>query len=379
MLVAAAVIGLIWANLPGAAGSSYETLRHLHINLGVGAVGISESVEGWINDGLMTVFFFVVGLEIKRELVSGELRDRKAAALPAIAALGGMVVPALIYFAFNAGGVGAAGWGIPMATDIAFVVGVVALLSKRIPPGVKLFLLTLAIVDDIGAIIVIAFFYTDNLAPLWLVPAAAGCLSMVVLARLHVRFTVVYLAIGVAVWFCAFQSGVHPTIAGVVIGLLTPERPIGGRVVVEELEHTLHPWASFAIVPVFALVNAGVPIDGGSLAAAFTSPVTWGIIAGLLVGKAVGICLFTAGGLRSGIGRPPAGTSKRQIYSASVLGGIGFTVSLFVAGLTFQTGAESVLLDNAKIGILAASILSALAGAALSFYPNRTPYTIVAQ
>ena len=290
MLVIATVVALVWANSPWSA--SYETLFQTHLTIDIGGFSYDESLVHVINDGLMTLFFFVVGLEIKREWVAGELRDRRAAVLPAVAALGGMVVPAAIYAAINAGGPGSAGWGIPMATDIAFALGVVAVLGSRVPAPLKIFLLTLAIVDDIGAILVIAVFYTEDLSLPWLAAAGAAVLLVVACRRAEVRYHVVYVVLGAAMWFFVLESGVHATIAGVVMGLLTPALPylsaedtqtvvdeLEGRddltaadvhrvsiliseavPLTERLEHLLHPWTSYLIVPVFALANAGIEL-----------------------------------------------------------------------------------------------------------------------
>ncbi len=362
VLLVATVVALVWVNLPGAIGHSYEAFWEHALILDFGLPPIAESIEGWVNDALMTVFFFVVGLEIKRELVTGELRDPRAAALPGLAAIGGMLVPALIYVAFNAGGAGSAGWGIPMATDIAFVVGVIALMGSRIPSGVKLFMLTLAIVDDIGAIVVIAIFYTADLELIWLIPAVIGCVLIVVLTKMKIRFDIVYFAIGVVVWYSTFESGIHATLAGVVLGLLAPAKPIKGRIVIEHLEEKLAPLTSFVIIPIFALANAGVPLNAEVLGVAFSSPITWGIIVALFVGNTIGISALTGAGLGLKIGRLPTGVKYRHVLAASTLGGIGFTVSLFIASLTFAGAEQVLLLDAAKIGILAGSLLSGIVG-----------------
>ena len=256
LLLAAASAALIWANL---AGDSYESLWDSTLTVGRGRWAITNDVRHWINDAAMALFFFVVALEIKRELISGELRDRRAAALPAAAALGGMIIPALVYVAFNAGGAGSRGWGIPMATDIAFAVGVLAVVGTGLPSGLKLFLLTLAIVDDIGAIFVIAVFYTDAISFTALGIAGALLVSIFLLRRLRIELGFVYVILGVAVWVAIFESGVHATIAGVLLALVTPAR------VSPRLEQILHPWTSFVIVPLFALANGGVRLAGAGL------------------------------------------------------------------------------------------------------------------
>jgi NhaA family Na+:H+ antiporter len=259
----------------------------------------------WVNDALMTVFFFVVGLEIKRELVTGEMRNRRRAALPAVAALGGMVVPVLLFVAINVGGNGLDGWAIPIATDIAFAVGVLALLGPRVPSSMKLFLLTLAIVDDIGAIVVIAVFYSNGLDGWWLLGALAVTLLVVAMSRLRVDHPLAYVVPGVVLWWCLYEAGVEPTLAGVVLGLLTPARPRRGRPVLEPLEDALHPISSFVIVPIFALANAGVVLSRDAIDHASSSRVTIGIVVGLVVGKFVGILGASTLGLRLGSVRCP--------------------------------------------------------------------------
>ncbi len=262
ILLGATIAALTWANI---SFSSYQELWSTHLTIGVGDLAVTESLQGWVNDGLMTVFFFVVGLEIKREVVRGELRDPRTASLPVIAAIGGMVVPALLYLAINAGGPGGRGWAIPMATDIAFAVAVLAIAGSRVPGNLKLFLLTLAIVDDIGAIIVIAIFYSGQISATWLLGAAGTILVIVGLQQLKLRHAAIYVIPAVVLWVCVLESGVHATIAGVLLGLLTPARKMGGREIIEPLEARLHPWSSFLIVPLFALANAGVYLGGGGI------------------------------------------------------------------------------------------------------------------
>jgi NhaA family Na+:H+ antiporter len=338
----------------------------------------------------MVIFFFVVGLEIKYELVSGDLRDPKTAALPIIAAVGGMVVPAAIYLAVTGFGEAGRGWGIPMATDIAFAVGVIGLLGRRIPSAARLFLLTLAIVDDIGAIIVIAVFYTESLSLPWLALAVALLLLMVVLQKLRVWSIPVYLAIGVVLWFALFQSGVHATLAGVAIGLITPAKALLKEDIarsyarsaladhhldldelarlrfllaesvpmVERLQATLHPLSAYVALPLFALANAGVALDG--FGAALTSPVSLGIVGGLVLGKPLGIVLASFIAVRLGLGRLPDRTTWPMMVGLGSVAGIGFTVSLFIAGLSFPEA--QALTDDAKVGILVASVVAAVVG-----------------
>ena len=358
VLLLAALAALVWANTNTA---GYASWWHHEITIGSGDLAITESLVHWVNDALMTIFFFVVGLEIKRELVTGELRDRSRAALPALAAVGGMVVPALIYVALNVGGAGLDGWAIPMATDIAFTVGILALLGSRVPSRLKLFLLTLAIVDDIGAIIVIALFYSRRFEPLWLGAAALCVLAVVAMSRLHVDRALAYVVPGALLWLCLYEAGIEPTLAGVVLGLLTPALPRRGVPVLERLESTLHPVSSFVIVPIFALANAGVVLTGDAIDHALGSRVAIGIVAGLVVGKFVGILGASSLAVRAGVGRLPEGLGLRHVAGVAVLGGIGFTVSLFITDLAFR----GQVIDDAKIGVLAASLLSAVIGIAV--------------
>jgi Na+:H+ antiporter, NhaA family len=399
LLLAAATIALIWANSPWR--SSYDALWHTQLTIGLGAWSLAEDLQHWVNDALMALFFLVVGLEIKRELTTGELRQPRAAALPAIAALGGMVVPALLYLAINPSGEPGRGWGIPMATDIAFALGVLAIVGRGLPTALKSFLLALAIVDDIGAILVIAIFYSGSISPGPLLTAAGLLALILVLQRLHVRWTAVYVLVGVGVWLATLQSGIHATIAGVALGLATPavafQRPkavsleahrIADDTVddpvppdadahqwlhlagltreavspLARLEHLLHPWTSYVVIPVFALANAGVSISRSSLGNALTSGITLGVVAGLVVGKTVGVTVFTWLATRTGITRLPEGVGWGQLVGVAALAGIGFTVSLFITSLAFQTQA---IQDAAKVGILIASLLAGLLGALL--------------
>jgi NhaA family Na+:H+ antiporter len=326
--------------------------------LRLGRWAIAEDLRFWVDEGLMTLFFLLAGLEIKRELVTGELRDPRRAALPAVAALGGMVVPALLFVAINAGGDGLDGWAIPMATDIAFAVGVLALLGPRVPSSLKLFLLTLAIVDDIGAIVVIALFYSRGLDG-WGLLGAVGVIGLVVvMSRLGVDHPIAYVVPGIALWWCLHEAGVEPTLAGVALGLLTPARPRRGVPVLERLEDALHPVSSFVIVPIFALANAGVVLSGDAIDHALSSRVTIGIVVGLVVGKFVGILGASSIALRAGVGSLPGGVGLRYVAGVAVLGGIGFTVSLFITDLAFR----GEMIDDAKIGVLAASAIAATLG-----------------
>jgi NhaA family Na+:H+ antiporter len=355
VLLLAAIGALIWANTDTA---GYTSWWGHELTVGSGDLAITESLVHWVNDALMTIFFFVVGLEIKRELVTGELRDRSRAALPVIAAVGGMVVPALIYVAVNVGGDGMNGWAIPMATDIAFAVGVLAILGARVPRGLKVFLLTLAIVDDIGAIIVIALFYSSGVEPLWLGAGVLVVVMVVAMSRLRVDHPIAYVLPGALLWLCLHEAGIEPTLAGVALGLLTPARPRRGVAVLERLERGLHPVSGFVIVPLFALANAGVILTGDAIPDALASRVTIGIVCGLVVGKFVGILGASTLAVRFRIGRLPAGITLRHIAGVATLGGIGFTVSLFITDLAF----DGTQFSDAKIGVLGASTLAAIAG-----------------
>jgi NhaA family Na+:H+ antiporter len=359
-LLAATVVALGWANSPVATG--YEGVWGRELTIGAGPLAVTEDLKHWVNDGLMAVFFFVVGLEIKREPVVGELRERRRASLPVLAAVGGVVVPAGIFLALNAGGAGARGWGIPMATDIAFAIGVLAVLGSRVPAGAKVFLLTLAIVDDILAITVIAVFYTSQLAVGWLAVAAGAMALVLVLRRLRVRAISAYVPIGVLVWLATLESGVHATIAGVALGLATPARPVGGRPVLEQLQHRLHPLSSYLVIPLFALANAGVPLGSDALGQAAGNPVAWGVALGLLAGKILGVAGTSLVAVRLRLGTLPDDLTMPHVLGLAALAGIGFTVSLFIAELAYP-GSE--LVDLAKVGILAGSLASGLAGAAL--------------
>ena len=350
-VLAGALAALAWANLASGGYEAFWARTLLGLDL-----------HHWVNDGLMALFFFVVGLEIKRELVTGELRERRAAALPAIAALGGVALPIAIFAALTAGGEGAAGWAIPAATDIAFAIGVLSLLGDRVSPGARLFLLTIAIVDDIIAIAIIALFYGDDLALGWLAAAAALLLVIAIGPRVGVTRIAPYVPLGLAVWFAVHESGVHATIAGVALGLLTPARPVGGREVLERLEHRLHPYSAFLVVPLFALANAGVDLGGGVLADAATSSLALAVFAGLVAGKLLGVTGATLLALRARWGALPADTARGEVAGLAALAGIGFTVSLFIAELAFE---DEALVSEAKVGIFAGSIVSGALGAAL--------------
>jgi NhaA family Na+:H+ antiporter len=367
VLVAGAVLAVVWANSP--VSDSYFDFWGQYLTIGWGPTAITEDLQHWVNDGLMVLFFFVVGLEIKRELAIGELRDARAAALPAAAALGGVVVPALIFVALTSGEA-RAGWGIPMATDIAFAVGVLALLGDRIPAGAKLLLLSVAIVDDIIAITVIALFYAESVSMSWLAGAVVGLAVVVVMRRLGVNVIWPYALVGVVVWVATLESGVHATIAGVALGLLTPARDVGGRNVLATLEHRLHPWSAFVVVPLFALANAGVNFGGGLLGEAASTALPWAIALGLVFGKIVGIGAAVWLAVRTGLGRLPQGVGALHVVGVAAVAGIGFTVSLFIADLAYK---DPTLTETAKVGIFAGSLLAGVIGAALMIVAGRRP------
>lgn len=392
VLVIATMTALILAN--SSIGDQYVDFWKTKVGFKFGSYEMAYKLQHWINDGLMVIFFFVVGLEVKRELVIGDLRDPKKAALPVAAALGGMLVPALLFLAVASGGKGQSGWGIPMATDIAFVVGCMAVLGSLFPHPLRVLVLTLAIVDDIGAILVIAIGYTEHINFGMLLLASGGIAFVLLLQRVGVRNIAVYVLVGLVIWFGFHESGVHATIAGVILGLLTPTKtyvppslfiPILDRArsvlsgdwedkdhradkvaafgklaretipPQEYIEQRLHPWVSFVIMPVFALANAGVPIHLADL----QSTVASAIILGLVAGKPLGILLFSWLSVRAGVARLPEGIRWGQILAGGALAGIGFTMALFIAGLA---PFEEDILGQAKIGILAASFLSALVG-----------------
>jgi len=358
LLLVATVAALVWANGPWSA--TYGDFWHRTLTIGPAAWELTEDLQHWVNNAFMTVFFFVVGLEIKREVAVGELRRVRVAMLPALGAVGGMVVPALLFLLFAGGGAASSGWGIPMATDIAFAVGVLALLGPRVPGGLKVFLLTLAIIDDIGAIVVIALFYSGGVDGLWVAAAGVALIGVTLLARAGVSSPWGFVPLGAAAWYCTFRAGVHPTIAGVALGALTPAGPVRGRRVLEELEHRLHPWSSYVVIPLFALANAGVDLGGGALGEAARSRVAWAVFVGLVVGKTIGISTAALAGRRFGVGVLPRGVGGGHVVGAAALGGIGFTVALFITSLAFE---DPQLQGEAKIGIFAGSLVAGLVGA----------------
>jgi NhaA family Na+:H+ antiporter len=362
VLLAAAIAALLVANTPLA--WLYDQFLDTPVAVRVGPLALDKPLLLWINDGLMAVFFFLIGLEIKRELLRGELSTIGQAMLPAIAAIGGMVVPAAIYASLNAGdAVALRGWAIPSATDIAFAVGVLALLGDRVPASLQIFLLALAILDDLGAILIIAAFYTSDLYWLALLLAAAGVALLWLLNAGGVTRFAPYLLTGIFIWVCVLKSGVHATLAGVIVGLAipltndTPDRPS----LLEQLEESLHPWVAFGVVPLFAFANAGVSLQGLSLARVLDA-VPLGIALGLFIGKPVGIFCATWAAVRAGLAPQPQGARWVQVLGVGMLGGIGFTMSLFIGMLAFSDSTHATQL---RLGVLFGSLLSAMAGYAV--------------
>lgn len=412
VLLACTAIALVWANSPWA--DAYHQLWETPVTVGAPGFGLTMSLHHWVNDGLMALFFFLVGLEIKREVLVGELATRRTATLPVAAALGGMIVPALLYTAVSAGGPGARGWGVPMATDIAFALGILALLGDRVPSGLRVFLAALAIADDLGAVLVIGFFYTGALDWGALGGVAAVMMVLIALNRAGARRPLTYALLGIALWLFVLASGIHATIAGVLLALVIPARTRisedefvaradasladfraaeepgtsvltnpghlaalqamesatdAAQAPLQRIEHALHGFVAFLVMPMFALANAGVPLGGGA-SAALRSPIAWGVVLGLAVGKPIGIMLASWLAVRAGAADLPAGVTWQHIHGAGWLGGIGFTMSLFVAGLAF---ADPAVLDIAKLGVLGASVVAGLVGFALLRRPSARP------
>ena len=396
LLIATTLIALAWAN--SGISESYQALWKTYVTVGIGEAGISKPLILWVNDGLMAIFFFVVGLEIKREILTGELSTRRKAMLPLLAAIGGAVIPALIYFVMNAGTAAEQGWGVPMATDIAFALGVLALLGSRAPLGLKIFVTALAIVDDLMAVMVIALFYTAEISVNSLA-AGFGFFALAwVFNRMGIHKTAVFVVLGIATWVAFLKSGVHATIAGVLFASAIPTRTklnaedflkkgekfissvrdqLGSsgdqRMAIhyleeasrnaqsplERMEHALHGWVAFGVMPIFALANAGVIISGDAMGSLLGDLVFWGIFAGLFVGKPIGVIAFTWLAVRSKLAELPEGVTWRHVVGAGALAGIGFTMALFIANLAF---AGSETLETAKLAILAASLASGIAG-----------------
>jgi NhaA family Na+:H+ antiporter len=362
VLLLAAAAALIVSN--SRLAPFYNVLLEVPLGVRLGPLGIDKPLLHWINDGLMAVFFFLVGLEIKRELLRGELSTFGQAVLPAVAAVGGMAAPAAIYVAINVGDVTALrGWAIPSATDIAFSVGVLALLGTRVPASLKVFLLALAIIDDLGAVVIIALFYTEQLSWSMLAPAAVGAAILWALNVRGVMRPAPYVLAGIFIWLCVLKSGVHATLAGVVVALSIPLKTDAPErtSLLEQLEESLHPWVAFTVLPLFAFANAGVSLQGLSLAK-LAEPITVGIMAGLFPGKMLGILGATWLAVATGLAQRPTGASWAQIAGLAVLGGIGFTMSLFIGMLAFDDPARAAQL---RLGVLAGSIASAVVGCLL--------------
>ena len=361
ILLGFAIIAMIIANSSFAA--IYENILHTYITIGYREFSLSMSVLHWINDGLMAIFFLVVGMEIKREVVFGELKSLKKTILPVSAAIGGMIIPAIFYALFNYKEPTISGWGIPMATDIAFALGILSLVGKRAPKGIIVFLTALAIVDDLGAIIVIAIFYTNQISLSALMMGLIVFSVLILADKFKVKSIPVYTILGIILWFCILKSGIHATIAGVLVGMVLP---IGKTVhqyetsISHRFEHALTPISAFIIMPIFALANAGITIDISSLSTIILEPVSLGIIFGLFFGKPIGIFGVSYILVKFKIASLPVQVTKRHLYGASILGGIGFTMSIFVSSLSF---ADETVLATAKISIMIASIIAAVLGA----------------
>lgn len=369
LLIAAAALALIINNSP--LSHLYNAFLDTPVVAQVGALKIAKPALLWINDGLMALFFLLIGLEVKRELLDGHLSKPSQVVLPGAAAIGGMVVPALIYWALNKDNPAAlAGWAIPMATDIAFALGVLALLGKRVPVSLKLFLMTLAIIDDLGAIIVIALFYSADLSTASLAGSGACLIALIAMNRLGVVKLGPYMIIGLILWVCVLKSGVHATLAGVTLAFCIPLRTKNAETSpLLSLEHALHPWVAYAILPLFAFANAGVSLTGVSLES-FTHSVPMGIAAGLLIGKTVGVFGLTWLAIKTGIASLPSGANWGQVLGVAILCGIGFTMSLFVGSLAFVPGASEFAGED-RMGILTGSILAAFIGYAVTAMASR--------
>jgi NhaA family Na+:H+ antiporter len=365
VLLAATAVALVWANSPLV--HAYHTLWETAV--GPASLGLRLDLRHWVNDALMVVFFFVIGLELKQELTTGELAHPRAAVVPALAAVGGAATPALVFLAATWDGPAIAGWGIPMATDPAFAVGVLALVAPRAPAGVRALLLAIATVDDALAVMVIAVGYSSGIDAKWLAAAVTGCLLVVALRTARVTQVWPYVPVALAVWFATVQSGVHATIAGVVLALLTPAGTVGGRDVLARLLRLLSPVSAFVVVPVFAIANVGVELSVHAAAAAFGSVVTWAVLAGLLVGKTLGITGTLTLAERSGFGHLPNGVTTAHVLGLGLLGALGFTVALFITELAY---AEPALTEHAKIGILTASVIGATLAAGVLTRPRRS-------
>jgi len=360
LLVGATVVALVAANI-GPLYHFYEIFKGIHLTITLGGMGVDKPLLLWINDALMVFFFMLVGLELKREVVEGQLSRADQVILPVMAALGGLAVPAVIFWALNQHSeILSKGWAIPTATDIAFALAVLGLMGSRVPVSLKIFLTTIAIVDDLAAIIIIAVFYTSNLSALALLLAGFGVLLLFILNRMKVMSLIPYMLVGLFIWFCVLKSGVHATLAGVVVAAFIPLRGDDEHSPARELEHALHPWVAFAVLPIFAFANAGVSFIGLKQED-LMGTVPLGIIAGLFLGKQLGVMAMVALARATGLAKLPQGVTWAQVYGVSVLCGVGFTMSLFIGGLSF-TGGDFSLLSGVKVGVLIGSVLSAVWG-----------------
>jgi len=364
LIVLASAMGIAIANSP--LSESYFSILGTSFSLGIAPIYVELTVLKFINYVLMTIFFFVVGLEIKRELTSGHLSTLKKALMPFVGALGGMAVPALIYLAI-AGSTDARGWGVPVATDIALAVGLLAMVGSNAVASLRAFLLALAVIDDIGAILIIAFVYSSSVTYSWLLAAFMSILLILLFQKVKIASTSIYIAIGIALWFALYKSGIHPTLAGVILGLLTPnlvkdrsgleDETDGSVSIIEWLQAKLHPWSTFAIVPIFAFANTGVEISRDSIQAAIDSPIAWGIFAGLVIGKPLGILAAIHAAKISKVGEIPEGARPLSILATGSAAGIGFTVAIFIANLAFK---DPAIQDLAVVSVIGASIVSGL-------------------
>ena len=364
LIVLASAMGIAIANSP--LSESYFSILGKSFSLGIAPIYVELTVLKFINYVLMTIFFFVVGLEIKRELTSGHLSTLKKALMPFVGALGGMAVPALIYLAI-AGSTDARGWGVPVATDIALAVGLLAMVGSNAVASLRAFLLALAVIDDIGAILIIAFVYSSSVTYSWLLAAFMSILLILLFQKVKIASTSIYIAVGIALWFALYKSGIHPTLAGVILGLLTPnlvkdrsgleDETDGSVSIIEWLQAKLHPWSTFAIVPIFAFANTGVEISRDSIQAALDSPIAWGIFAGLVIGKPLGILAAIYAAKISKVGEIPEGARPLSILATGSAAGIGFTVAIFIANLAFK---DPAIQDLAVVSVIAASIVSGL-------------------
>ena len=364
LIVLASAMGIAIANSP--LSESYFSILGTSFSLGIAPIYLELTVLKFINYVLMTIFFFVVGLEIKRELTSGHLSTLKKALMPFVGALGGMAVPALIYLAI-AGSTDARGWGVPVATDIALAVGLLAMVGSNAVASLRAFLLALAVIDDIGAILIIAFVYSSSVTYSWLLAAFMSILLILLFQKVKIASTSIYIAIGIALWFALYKSGIHPTLAGVILGLLTPnlvkdrsgleDETDGSVSIIEWLQAKLHPWSTFAIVPIFAFANTGVEISRDAIQAALDSPIAWGIFAGLVIGKPLGILAAIYAAKISKVGQVPEGARTMSILATGSAAGIGFTVAIFIANLAFK---DPAIQDLAVVSVIAASIVSGL-------------------